>query len=302
MEKNSKIYLAGHNGVVGTAILNTLIQQGYNNIVTTQHMKYDLTNQIIVNQFFKKQSPEYVILSAGKVGGIWANKTYPANFIYDNIMIAANIIHASYTNKVKKLIYLGAGSIYPKNCQQPILEQSILSGQLQQSNYSYSIAKLCGISLCKAYNNQYNTNFISAILPNIYGPNDKFNLQTSHVFPSMLRKIHLSYLLQNNKYDEIIQDIKINDNIQLYNNLDILSYLNKYGIYKIQNTVNLKLWGTGKPYREFLYSYDLADGIIFLMNNYNENYHINISTSEETQIVQLALVMKQIIKFNGNIL
>ena len=201
MEKNGKIYLAGHNGMVGSAIGRNLVARGYTNFVYTPYPPYDLTNQKIVGEFFEKEKPEYVILAAAKVGGIMANNTYRAQFLYENLMIESNIIHQSYFHGVKKLLFLGSSCIYPGNCPQPIKEEYLLTGELEYTNEPYAIAKIAGIKLCESYNIQYGTNFISVMPTNLYGPNDNYNLETSHVLPALIRKMHLGKCLENNDWE-----------------------------------------------------------------------------------------------------
>ncbi|WP_320036455.1 GDP-L-fucose synthase [Halarcobacter sp.] len=306
MNKNSKIYIAGHTGLVGSAILKKLKEKNYTNIITRTHDKLDLTNQSLVANFFKKEKPEYVILAAAKVGGIMANNLFRADFIYENISIQNNVIHQSYLHNVKKLLFLGSTCIYPKDAPQPIKESSLLTGPLEYTNEPYAIAKLAGIKMCESYNIQYNTNFISVMPTNLYGPNDNFDLDNSHVLPALIRKIHLAKLLNEEKYDEIMLDLGI-DNI-----FKAKKYLKKYGITKN----NVEIWGTGEPKREFLYSEDMADACIFLLKNksFNDivnsqslsksgeikNTHINIGTGKDISIKELAYLIKDIVNFQGN--
>lgn len=263
MEKEAKIYVAGHRGLVGSALIRALESQGYNNLVYRTSKELDLTKQADVKQFFNDERPEYVFLAAAKVGGIHANNAFPAQFIYENIMIAANIIHCAYENNITKLLFLGSSCIYPKLAKQPIKEEYLLTGSLEPTNEAYAIAKISGIELCKFYRRQYGCNFISAMPTNLYGINDNFDLNTSHVMPALIRKFH---------------DAKINNEKQVI------------------------LWGSGKPKREFLYVDDLADACIFLMNNYNEETHINIGTGEDIEIGELARLIKDIVGFNGDII
>lgn len=280
MEKNSKIYIAGHNGMVGSAIARNLISAGYSNLVYSPFPPYDLTNQQIVADFFQKEKPEYVILAAAKVGGIVANNIYRAQFIYENLMIQNNIIHQSYVNGVKKLLFLGSSCIYPKNCPQPIKEEYLLTGELEYTNEPYAIAKIAGIKMCESYNNQYGTNFIAVMPTNLYGPNDNYNLETSHVLPALIRKMHLGKCLENNDWEALRKDLKkspiegVNDT---FTETEIFEKLAKFGITissspqqpvtSTQQPVTITLWGTGSPYREFLYVDDLAEACIFLMQN-----------------------------------
>ncbi|WP_438495333.1 GDP-L-fucose synthase [Paenibacillus sp. IHBB 3054] len=262
MDKNSKIYVAGHNGMVGSAIVRNLESKGYTNVFGKSSKELDLTRQIEVESFFESEKPEYVFLAAAKVGGIHANNTYPAEFIYNNLMIESNIIHASYKTGIKKLLFLGSSCIYPKHCEQPIKEDFLLTGLLEPTNEAYAIAKIAGIELIKFYRKQYNCDFISAMPTNLYGINDNFDLDTSHVLPALLRKFHEA---------------------------------------KLSNSKEVVLWGTGKPKREFLYVDDLADACIFLMNNYSEMMHVNIGVGEDIEIGELANIIKRIVGFEGEI-
>ena len=262
MEKHSKIYLAGHTGLVGSAIMRKLRSEGYNNIINREYPGLDLKNQAATNEFFASEKPEYVILAAAKVGGIHANDTYPAEFIYDNLMIEANIIHAAYQNNVKKLLFLGSSCIYPKFAQQPIKEEYLLTGLLEPTNEAYAIAKIAGIELCKFYRRQYESNFISAMPTNLYGINDNFNLETSHVLPALIRKFHEA---------------------------------------KINNQKEVVIWGTGKPKREFLFVDDLADALVFLINNYEGESHVNVGTGEDVTILEAAQLVAKVVGFEGEI-
>lgn len=239
MQKNSKIYVAGHNGLVGSAIIRKLQSKGYNNIIVTSHNEYDLRNQQQVDNFFKKEKPEYVFLAAAKVGGILANSTYVADFIYDNIMISTNVIHASYKYGVKKLLNLGSSCIYPKLAHQPLKEEYLLSGLLEPTNEPYAIAKIAAIKMCRYFNEQYNTNFISVMPTNLYGPGDNFNMETSHVLPAILRKMHLAKCLENNDWNSIQKDLNkrpitgIDGNSS---NEEIVKILSNYGLTFIQHS------------------------------------------------------------------
>lgn len=262
MEKTAKIYVAGNRGLVGSAILRSLQKNGYYNIVVRSHQELDLKCQDSVNQFFEEEKPEYVFLAAAKVGGIWANNTYPADFIYDNLMISANVIHAAYQHKVKKLLFLGSSCIYPKMAEQPMKEECLLTSALEPTNEAYALAKISGMQMCKFYRRQYGCDFISAMPTNLYGINDNFDLTSSHVLPAMIRKFHEA---------------------------------------KIQEKPEVVIWGTGKVLREFLFVDDLADALLFLMNNYSEDSHINVGTGEELSIQDLALVVKKVVGYQGNI-
>ncbi|WP_431167508.1 GDP-L-fucose synthase family protein [Tenacibaculum halocynthiae] len=296
MDKLAKIFVAGHKGLVGSAILKRLLEKGYVNIITKTKEELDLTNQQATADFFKIEKPEFVFLAAAKVGGIIANNTYRAEFIYDNLMIQNNVIHQSYVNDVKKLLFLGSTCIYPKNTEQPIKENSLLTGSLEYTNEPYAIAKIAGIKMCENYNIQYDTNFISVMPTNLYGPNDNFNLEKSHVLPALIRKIYLAKLLEDNQEEEVIKNVGVA-------NLDeALVYLSKFGITKQQ----VEIWGSGKPKREFLWSDDMADACVFVMEKVNnkktEQTHINIGTGEEISIKDLAVLIKKRIGFKGSLL
>jgi len=287
MNKSSKIYVAGHRGLVGSAIVKNLQSKGYDNLLLKTHNELDLLDQVAVAEFFKKEKPEYVILAAAKVGGIVANNTYRADFIYENLQIQNNIIHQSYLNGVKKLLFLGSTCIYPKNAPQPMKEDSLLTSELEYTNEPYAIAKIAGIKMCESYNIQYGTNFISVMPTNLYGPNDNFDLETSHVLPALLRKMHEA---------------------------------------KLNNTPKVEIWGSGKPRREFLYSEDMADACVFLMEKVDfkdivdeqfgintscditecktkeiKNTHINIGTGVDIPIKELAHTIKKIVGYNGEL-
>ncbi len=303
MDKDSKIYVAGHRGLVGSAIIESLKSKGFLNLLTRTHKELDLTNQLDVAKFFEEEKPEYVFLAAAKVGGIIANNVYRADFIYENMMIQNNVIHESYKNNVKKLLFLGSTCIYPKEAPQPMEETCLLTNTLEYTNEPYAIAKIAGIKMCESYNLQYGTNFISVMPTNLYGPNDNFDLEKSHVLPALIRKIYLAKLLSESKYDEVLKDLKI-DNIE-----EAKTYLKTFGVSKD----NVEIWGTGKPKREFLWSKDMADACIFIMGNRNfsdtytknqkeiRNTHINIGTGKDISIKELAETIKLIIGFNGHL-
>lgn len=270
MEKESKIYVAGHRGMVGSAIVRKLKEKGYTNIVVRTHQELDLTDQKATREFFEKERPEYVFLAAAKVGGILANDTYKADFIYQNLMIAANVIEASYRYGVKKLLNLGSSCIYPKYAPQPLKEEYLLTGELEPTNEPYAIAKISAIKLCRYFNEQYGTNFISVMPTNLYGPNDNYNLETSHVLPALSRKFHLGKLLKEERYEDIIKDIKkyqigfgLDKEINENNPKSIEKILEKVGVTKESITV----WGTGEVYREFMHVDDLADACVYLKEN-----------------------------------
>lgn len=262
MELNSKIYVAGHRGMVGSAIVENLKNRGFNNIITRTSSELNLINQKEVADFFKEEKPEYVFLAAAKVGGIEANNTYRADFIYENILIQSNVIHQSYVNKVKKLMFLGSSCIYPKLAPQPLKESYLLTGLLEPTNEPYAIAKISGIKMCEAYKDQYNCNFISVMPTNLYGFNDNYDLKNSHVLPALLRKFHEA---------------------------------------KINNNSEVTIWGTGTPLREFLHASDMSDACVFLMQNYDEKEFVNIGSGTEISISDLALLIKDIVKYEGNI-
>lgn len=308
MNKDSKIYIAGHRGLVGSAIVRKLQQEGYTNLIYRTHAELNLTNQQAVDEFFAQEQPEYVFLAAAKVGGILANNTYRADFIYENLQIQNNIIHASYQNKVKKLLFLGSSCIYPKNAPQPMPEDCLLTGELEYTNEPYAIAKIAGIKLCESYNLQYGTNYISVMPTNLYGPNDNFDLDKSHVLPAMIRKMYLAKLLDEGNYAAIAQDLQL----ELKDPEQIAQQLVKYGITKDNQRTTLKLWGSGTPYREFLYVDDMASACAFIMNSVNfadltqnqkeiRNTHINIGTGEDITIKDLATLIQNQIGFQGAI-
>jgi GDP-L-fucose synthase len=304
LDTSSKIYVAGHRGLVGSAILKVLKQKGYTNLVTRTHNELDLTNQEEVSKFFKKERPEYVVLAAAKVGGIFANNTYRADFIYDNLMIQNNVIHQCYLNKIKKMLFLGSTCIYPKDAEQPLKEDSLLTGVLEYTNEPYAIAKIAGIKLCESYNLQYGTNFISVMPTNLYGPNDNFDLDKSHVLPALIRKIYLAKLLSESKYDKILKDLNYKSTD------DAKAYLLQKGVTKS----SVEIWGTGRPSREFLWSEDMAEASVFILENIDfkdtftetvkevRNTHINIGTGKDISIKELAETIKKIIGFKGKLI
>lgn len=262
MEKDAKIYIAGHRGMVGSAIKRKLEKEGYTNIVVRTSSEVDLRNQQEVKEFFETDSPDYVFVAAAKVGGIVANNTYRAEFLYDNLMIQNNVIHHSYLNKVKKLLFLGSSCIYPKLAPQPLKEEYLLTGKLEPTNEPYAIAKIAGIKMCDAYREQYGCNFISAMPTNLYGPNDNYDLQNSHVLPALIRKFHEA---------------------------------------KSGNKPSVEIWGTGSPLREFMHVDDLAEACYFLMLNYNEPGFVNVGTGEDISIKDLATLIKTSIGFEGEL-
>ncbi|WP_291028909.1 GDP-L-fucose synthase [Dysgonomonas sp. 37-18] len=317
MEKNAKIYVAGHRGLVGSAILKSLVSKGYTNFVLRTHQELDLTDQKAVSEFFTKEKPEYVFLAAAKVGGIIANNTYRGQFIYENLMIQNNVIHQSYLNNVKKLVFLGSSCIYPKEAPQPMTEDTLLTGPLEYTNEPYAIAKIAGLKMCESYNIQYGTNFIAVMPTNLYGLNDNFNLETSHVLPAVLRKVHLGKCLENNAWDIIEQDLNVRpiEGVSgTSSKTEILEILAKYGIKKVGDVVQVELWGSGKPMREFLWSQEMGDATVFVMESVNffdlvdvihgreiKNTHINIGTGIEISIKDVANLVKEIVEFSGSL-
>lgn len=316
--KNAKIYIAGHRGLVGSAILKNLKEKGYTNFVLRTHSELDLTDETAVAGFFAQEKPEYVFLAAAKVGGIVANNTYRAQFIYENLMIQNNVIHQSYINNVKKLVFLGSTCIYPKNAPQPMSEDVLLTGELEYTNEPYAIAKIAGIKMCESYNLQYGTNFVAVMPTNLYGPHDNFNLETSHVLPAMIRKIHLGRCLEANYWQEIRSDLDTRPIEGISGKSDenaILDILVKYGIKKDkQGRVQVEIWGSGKPMREFLWSEEMADATVFIMESVNfldlknviegkeiRNTHINVGTGIEISIKDVALLIKSIVGFEGDL-
>ena len=316
MNKNAKIYIAGHKGMVGSAIHRELREKGYNNFVLRTIDEFDLTNQEAVKVFFETEKPEYVILAAAKVGGIVANNTYRAQFIYENIQIQNNIIHQSYLSGVKKLLFLGSSCIYPKNAPQPLKEEYLLSDELEYTNEPYAIAKIAGIKMCESYNLQYGTNYISVMPTNLYGKNDNYDLEKSHVLPALIRKMHLGKCLIENNWDALRKDLNKNPIEGINGNAteqEILEKLDKYGITKADDNISIKLWGSGKPLREFLYVDDLANACVYLLENIDfadvkgtdkevKNTHINIGTGKDLSIAELANLIKTIVGFKGNII
>lgn len=301
MKKEAKIFVAGHKGLVGSAIVKSLTENGYHNIITKTHLELDLTNQSETAAFFQENKPEFVFLAAAKVGGIVANNTYRADFIYQNLMIQNNVIHESYKNNVKKLLFLGSTCIYPKEAEQPIKETSLLTNVLEYTNEPYAISKIAGIKMCESYNLQYNTNFLAVMPTNLYGPNDNFDFEKSHVLPALIRKIYLAKLLSEEKNEAIVKDL------QVKTFEEAKPILLKYGVKKD----SVEIWGSGKPMREFLWSEDMADACVFVMQKINfsdlikdqleiRNTHLNIGTGKDVSIKELANLIKEIVGFNGS--
>lgn len=357
MKKTSKIYVAGHLGLVGSALWKNLQSKGYTNLVGKTIEELDLMDTHAVNTFFAEEKPEYVILAAAKVGGIVANNTYRGQFIYENLMIQNNVIHAAYLHQVKKLLFLGSTCIYPAEAPQPMSEDCLLTGPLEYTNEPYAIAKIAGIKLCESYNLQYGTNYISVMPTNLYGPNDNFDLEKSHVLPAMVRKMHLGKCLEENNWEAICEDLnkrpiegingekerqgdgetKRQGDVEIRNysekEKEILTILSKYGIRLASSPsrpiaqspslfiapsqkVSVEIWGTGSPMREFLWSEEMADACVFLMENVNfqdtirinsssvreiRNTHINIGTGKEISIRDLAFLIREKIGFKGEL-
>ncbi len=307
MNKSSTIYIAGHRGLVGSALLRCLQAKGYQNLITCTRPEVDLRRQAEVEAFFSDVRPEYVFLAAAKVGGILANNAYKAEFIYDNLMIEANVINSAYRYGVKKLLNLGSSCIYPKLAPQPLKEDYLLTASLEPTNEPYAIAKIAGIKLCRYYNEQYGTNFISVMPTNLYGPGDNYNLETAHVLPALVRKFHLAKLLQQENYVAIKRDIKryrlgfgFDEEVNLDDEKSITSVLEKLGIGKD----SVMLWGSGEPYREFLYVDDLADACLFLMGDYDYKdigEFVNIGTGRDIKIKDLAGLIKDVVGFDGKV-
>lgn len=307
MEKQAKIYVAGHNGLVGSAILRRLQKEGFTNIITRSHQELDLTNQAETMAFFEKEKPDYVFLAAAKVGGILANKTYPAEFIYINLMIATNVIHASFKTKVKKLLNLGSSCIYPRLAPQPMKEESLLTGALEETNEAYALAKIAAIKLCKYYNEQYQTNFISVMPTNQYGIGDNFNMETAHLLPMIMRRFHLAKLLFLRDFESIKKDLKryklgwgLDETLNFENNEAIEKTLNQIGAFKDK----VVLWGDGSVYRELMCSDDLADACVYLMQHkdYKEiGEHVNITTGDDILLRDLFEIVKETVGFKGDI-
>jgi len=355
LQKHSRVFVAGGTGLVGSAIIKNLLEKGYTNIISNYHnrlpkdnlkfkiqnstlktnevsyIKLDLLDTLAVSEFFEQHKPEFVFLAAAKVGGIVANNTYRADFIYENLAIQNNVIHQSYIHGVKKLLFLGSTCIYPKNAPQPMKEEYLLTDELEYTNEPYAIAKIAGIKMCESYNLQYGTNFISVMPTNLYGPNDNFDLEKSHVLPALIRKVHLGKCLEENNWDKIKEDLNKNPIEGITGNStkeEILNILEKYGIeqFKIQNSkfkISIEIWGSGSPKREFLYSEDMADACVYLMERINfeeitqqnnstfniqhsklnevRNTHINIGTGIDISIKELAEIIQNIVGFKGKL-
>ncbi len=319
MNKEKKIYIAGHRGMVGSAILRQLQSEGFENFVLKSSGELDLRNQAQVEKFFKQEKPDYVFLAAAKVGGIIANNTYRAEFLYDNLMIQNNVIHAAHQNGASKLLFLGSSCIYPKLAPQPLKEEYLLTSPLEYTNEPYAIAKIAGIKMCENYFRQYGSNFISVMPTNLYGPNDNYDLEKSHVLPALIRKMHLGKSIMTNDWQAIRHDLNQNPitGISGENSEEqILAVLARFGIKRMDNPVgnqslvSIELWGTGQVYREFLHVEDMADACVYIMKEteadqlYNtlKQTHINIGTGEDITIKQLADLIKEITGYTGQIL
>ncbi|OFY55087.1 MAG: GDP-fucose synthetase [Bacteroidetes bacterium GWF2_49_14] len=332
MERKSKIYVAGHKGLVGSAIWRNLEGKGYANLIGRTFEELDLRNQAAVEAFFASEKPEYVILAAAKVGGIMANNTYRGEFIYENLMVQNNVIHQAYVHGVKKLLFLGSTCIYPKECPQPMKEEYLLTGPLEQTNEPYAIAKIAGIKMCESYNIQYGTNFISVMPTNLYGPNDNFDLEKSHVLPALLRKIHLGKLLEEGEFDAIARDVEVVEIVEGVEMVEeVKRALARVGVKRTddgglttddegrtavighRSSVAVEIWGSGTPMREFMWSEDMADACVFLMETDDgrrttDGGHqsavidrVNIGTGKEISIRDLAYLIKDIVGFRGEV-
>lgn len=309
MEKNSKIYVAGHRGLVGSAIWKNLESKGYTNLIGRTHKELDLMDAVAVKKFFDDEQPEYVVLAAAHVGGIMANLKYRADFIYQNLQIQQNVIGESWRHGVKKLLFLGSTCIYPREAPQPIPETALLTAPLEYTNEPYAIAKIAGLKMCESFNLQYGTNYIAVMPTNLYGPNDNFNLETSHVMPAMIRKMHLAKMLNEGNWDALRADLDrrpVEGVDGKASQGEIIALLERYGI----TSESLKLWGTGAPIREFLWSEDMADASVYCLEHINfddvrgtdpevRNCHINIGSGKEITIKQLAELVQATVDYHG---
>ena len=312
LDKNAKIYVAGHRGLVGSAIWKNLQDKGYTNLIGKTHKELDLLDAVSVRKFFDEEQPEYVFLAAAFVGGIMANSIYRADFIYKNLQIQQNVIGESFRHNVKKLLFLGSTCIYPRDAEQPMKEEVLLTSPLEYTNEPYAIAKIAGLKMCESFNLQYGTNYIAVMPPNLYGPNDNFDLERSHVLPAMIRKIHLAHCLKQGDWDAICKDLNQRPVEGIDGNSskeDILAILAKYGI----SNSEVKLWGTGTPLREFLWSEEMADASVFVMEHVDfkdtykqgdkdiRNCHINIGTGKEISIRELAELIVSTVGYQGQL-
>ncbi|MFO8000301.1 MAG: GDP-L-fucose synthase [Marinilabilia sp.] len=317
MEYNSKIFVAGHSGLVGSAITSELKARGYNNLLLRSRAELDLLDQQSVKDFFEREQPEYVFLAAARVGGILANNTFRADFISENLRIQNHVIHYSWASGVKKLLFLGSSCIYPRECPQPMKEEHLLTGPLEYTNEPYAIAKIAGMKMCESYNLQYGTDFISVMPTNLYGPNDNYNLLGSHVLPALIRKMHLARLVEEKNFDAIRNDFikrPVEGVDPQTGDEPLLNKLSEFGIVHENGKGQVQLWGTGKPRREFLHSADLARACVFLMNEVSfqdivrargleevRNTHINIGVGEDISIAELARLVQEVIGFEGEL-
>lgn len=309
MNKSDKIYVAGHRGLVGSALVRNLEEKGYSNILKTNHNELDLTDEKAVAEFFKTEKPDYVFLAAAKVGGIHANNTYPAEFIRDNLAIQNNVIHHAYLNNVKRLLFLGSSCIYPKNAPQPLKEEYLLTGPLEETNRPYALAKIAGIEMCWSYNRQYGTQYLAAMPTNLYGPGDNYDLNNSHVLPALIRKFHLAKLAGEGNKTSILDDERKHGKLPEPYRTEVLTACEK------SQTPAVVIWGTGTPKREFMYSEDMADACVHLMNLDDKQYQpllganrndgvapvVNIGVGEDLMIKELAEIIKETIGFKGQI-
>jgi GDP-L-fucose synthase len=323
MNKDSRIYIAGHTGLVGSALYRKLEAEGYTNLISCTHAELDLERQADVEGFFKKEKPEYVFLAAAKVGGIWANNTYPAEFIYNNLVIQTNVIHSAWKVGANRLLFLGSSCIYPRECPQPMKEEHFLTGPLEVTNEPYAVAKIAGVEMCQSYNKQYGTDFLAVMPTNLYGPNDNFDLKTSHVLAALIRKFNLAKLAAQGDWQAIKKDEGLNGHIPEDVMASLISITNHHGyaenvstVYRSPFTVHqpqpaVVLWGSGRPRREFLHVDDLADGCLFLMNLEREKLSslltakglplINIGWGKDISIEELAIFIKKTVGFDGDI-
>lgn len=307
MNRNEKTYIAGHKGLVGSAILRKLQEREYGNLIYRTSKELDLRRQTKIENYFETEKPENVFLAAAKVGGILANNTYKAEFIYDNLMIEANVIHAAYKHGVQKLLNLGSSCIYPRHAAQPLKEECLLTGSLEPTNEPYAIAKITAIKLCRYYNEQYGTNYISLMPTNLFGPHDNFNLETAHVLPALIRKFFLAKLLRSKDYENIVNDFKkyplgygLDETVNFEDEESIKHSMKRLGIFEDY----VMLWGSGEPYREFLYVDDLAEACVFAMENFNYKdigEFINVGAGKDIKLRELALLIKDLVGYDGEI-
>jgi GDP-L-fucose synthase len=302
MEKTSKIYIAGHRGLVGSAIARRLKAEGCTNLVYRTFKQLDLTRQQKVEAFFEKEKPEYVFLAAAKVGGIWSNDMYPAEFIYSNLAIQSNITHAAYRTGVKKLLFLGSSCIYPKHCPQPMKEEHLLSGYMEPTNEPYAVAKIAGIKTCQSYNRQYGTNFVSVMPTNLYGPNDNFDLENSHVLPALIRKFHLAKSAAQKDWEIIRRNEAAFGSIPADIKQSIgMDPVTNQPFDNSTDSLEVILWGTGAARREFLFVDDLADACLYIMNTYNDSEIVNIGSGKDQTIRELAEIVSEVVGFSSGI-